>query len=126
MGRKQRRRRRRAANIAAHNAAVAAGLNPVWQTDNMGGNAASVYYANLHASRPPQQQPAPPPQMPVYIPPRLDQQLASNIGQTEAGVASARKKRSKRTNLSKLKINLNPSASPFGNVGTGLNIGVLT
>lgn len=70
--------------------------------------------------------PAPPPPMPVFTPPRLDQQLASNVGQTESGVRSARKKRSKRTNLSKLKINLNPSASPFGNVGTGLNIGALT
>ena len=67
-----------------------------------------------------------PPPMPTFTPPRLDQQLASNIGQTEAGVRSARKKRAQRTNLSKLKINLNPSANPFGNVGTGLNIGALT
>lgn len=75
---------------------------------------------------PPPVIPAPPPRMPVFTPPTLDQQLTSNIGQTESGVKSARKKRSKRTNLSKLKINLNPSASPFGNAGTGLNIGALT
>ena len=75
---------------------------------------------------PPTPAPQAPPPMPVFTPPRLDQQLASNVGQTESGVRSARKKRSKKTNLSKLKINLNPSANPFGDVGTGLNIGALT
>jgi hypothetical protein len=74
---------------------------------------------------PPPAAQAPPP-MPTFTPPRLDQQMASNIGQSESGVQSARKKRGKRTNLASLKINLNPSAKPFGNVGTGLNIGALT
>lgn len=76
--------------------------------------------------QPPAPPPPTPPRMPTFTPPRFDQQLASNIGQTESGVKSARKKRAQRTNLSKLKINLNPSADPFGNVGTGLNIGALT
>ena len=73
--------------------------------------------------------PAPtPPPIPTFSPPRLSQQLASNIGQSESGVMSARKKRGNRNNLASLKINLNPSAKPFGNVGTGLNlaIGALT
>jgi hypothetical protein len=74
----------------------------------------------------PPEAPQAPPQMPTFTPPRLDQQMASNIGQSESGVQSARKKRGKRTNLASLKINLNPSAKPFGNVGTGLNIGALT
>ena len=78
---------------------------------------------NFTAPPPP---PQAPPTMPTFTPPRLDQQMASNIGQSESGVKSARKKRGMRTNLGPLMISLNPSAKPFGSGGTGLNIGTFS